>query len=151
MRKLSHFVVCCMLCVVCCIVSGCGKKDEEKLNALKGTWIKDETQHIGINVTFLEFSDKNNFNYKIRVYNWNDNKNEFEEGFHIYKGTYKLKDNIIYLDITQTDNSFPLNECGLCNPTPPPKKLIVDFNKMKICNRDDGIDCQFPFSKDANN
>ena len=29
----------------------------------------------------------------------------------------------------------------------PPEKLIVDLNTMKLCDRDEGIDCENPFEK----
>lgn len=136
-----------LLFVVCFMLSGC--KNREQLESLKGTWIKDEEQYMGINVKYLEFKENSKFNYKIRIYNWNITTNKFEEGFHTYSGTYKLNKNIIYLDIEHIDNSFPMNECELCNPIPPSEKLIVDFDKMNLCDRDEGIDCKNPFRKNT--
>lgn len=45
MRKLSHFVVCCMLCAVCCMLfSGCGKKESNELSNVDD--VSKETEYL---------------------------------------------------------------------------------------------------------
>lgn len=141
MKKLLLLAVCCMLF--------CGCKDKEKEEALEGTWIRNKLEYLGLNVEYLTFEENNKFTYKKRLWNWDEKKKSMEEGYHIYSGTYKINKNIISLNIINKDTSFEVKKCELCDTTPPSEKLIIDFNLMKICERDEGLDCKYSYSKDT--
>lgn len=141
MKKVLLILACCMcLC-------GCGNNEE--IEALKGTWVRDKLEYIGLNVEYLTFEKNNKFTYRKRLYGWNEEKKSMEEGFHTYSGTYKIDKNIINLNITNKDISFETKECELCDTTPPSRKLIIDFDLMKICERNEGLDCKYSYSKDT--
>lgn len=141
MKKLLLAFLCCL------IVCGCGNKEE--IEALKGTWVRDKLEYIGINQEYFTFEDNNKFTYKKMLYNWDEANDTMKSGYHIYSGTYKIKNNIIYLNIDDKDTTFKVNECDLCDTTPPSEKFIIDFNLMKICERDLGLNCKYYFTKDT--
>ena len=97
---------------------------------------------------YYDFKEDSSFTYSVCFYNSYVSGASCDSGEAEWEGTYKVKDNIIYLTVKKENQIKPNTIAGVpAKISDPPEKLIVDLNTMKLCDRDEGIDCEIPFKK----
>lgn len=134
MKKVLLFVVCC-LCLC-----GCGSKNKELL--IGDWWYRGEIELFSIpNSSLLTFNQDNTFEM------WKCLDDDCAKGECKWKGTYSIKDNIISLSVTEENlitRPYGLEDSRII---PPPDKMIVDFDNMYMCDREEGLDCEDKYEK----
>lgn len=97
---------------------------------------------------YYDFNEDSSFTYSVCFYNSYISDDSCSYGDAEWKGTYKIKDNIIYLTVKEEKQIKPNTIAGVpAKISDTPEKLIVDLNTMKLCDRDEGTDCENPFKK----
>lgn len=129
---------------VFCLTACTGSSNE----AVVGEWSMSEKKFSVQMVYYYTFNENNSFIHNVCFYSPYVDDNPCDSGEAEWKGTYKIKDNIIYLTVKEEKQIKPNTIAGIpAEISDPPEKLIVDLNTMKLCDRDEGIDCENPFEK----
>ena len=128
---------------ICLITCGCS--NSENLDLLIGEWEYN---------TKSEGSWGNHYNYqfyengKVEYFECLDlqlGEEGCESGSSVWIGKYKLNNNII------TMTNFKIDKDNSYNPSNylrgPQEKMIVDFENMYFCKRNEGLDCEEKFEK----
>lgn len=128
------------------MVCGCSSENEQ---ALIGEWeYEEETPHYWGNYYSYEFFENNTVKY-YECKNLTLSDDGCIDGSAVWMGKYNLHDNIITMNSFEIDtsNSYKYSK-NLAGPT---NKLIVDFDYMYMCNRDEGLNCNKKYKKNTNN
>lgn len=140
MKKLLLIGVCC-LCLC-----GCGNNENKDL--LIGEWSYDFENWSSKNYEFMDNGKVEYFECHDLVICLSDEGcvDGCNGGSAVWVGNYKLKNNIIEFSNFQIDKSNSYNYTD--NLTGPSGKLIVDFDNMYFCDRNDGLDCNERYEKE---
>ena len=129
---------------VFCLTACTGSSNE----AVVGEWIMRKKNFSTQMSFYYDFKEDSSFTYSVCFYNSYVSGASCDSGEAEWEGTYKVKDNIIYLTVKKENQIKPNTIAGVpAKISDPPEKLIVDLNTMKLCDRDEGIDCENPFEK----
>lgn len=137
MKKLLILVVCC-LCLC-----GCGKEENSQL--LIGDWIYEFENS---SIKSYEFSKNGTVKY-FECYDLtlSTSNDACKNGSAVWKGNYTLKNDIVEF------SNFKIDKSNSYNPTSkllgPLDKIIIDFNNMYFCERNEGLDCIEKYEKGA--
>lgn len=146
-KKLWFWIIIMFILVLIIVIAvSSGSDNSENNEALIGEWtIYEDTGTNWGNIYEYTFSEGNKVSYfECKEMTLSDDG--CMDGNGSWVGTYKLEKNIITLNL-KIDQSEENKYTERLNG--PSQKLIVDFDQMKICNRDSGINCEDPYKKDA--
>lgn len=150
MNKKLYWIIGASLCLLIC---GCGNsnineedqiKVKEQEDVLLGQWKKNVSDAI----VLLTFEKNGRVIYDICTdYNkwYKETGKEMCSAEATLIGQYELQNNILKLKDFILDKNKPYHDIEeLYDPS---GKMIVDFDKMVICDRDEGIECSQPYKK----
>lgn len=127
-----------ILTLCCFLLCGCGNQDNKPL--LIGEWLYEGKVGIDEVSSRYNFYDDNTFSFSTCF----SNIHYCDNGYAEWKGTYKLNNDIIALQISEENKVTDRYGFRIVEPA---TLLIVDFDNMYFCDRNDGLDCKERFEK----
>ena len=104
MKKIFFMVVCLLS------LTACKSSNNE---AIIGEWSMSEKKFGVQMVYYYTFNENNSFIYNVCFYSLYVNDNPCDSGEAEWKGTYKIKDNIIYLTVKEEKQIKPNTIAGI--------------------------------------
>lgn len=135
MKKFLFILVCCfMLC-------GCENRGNKDL--LIGEWSFMKTEVGETAYSYFSFYNNNTFKYNFCAHRTIDDS--CSNGEAEFTGTYTLKNNTLYLVITDEKQIIKRYNSNILGPS---DSYIIDFDNMYFCDRNDGLDCNDRYEKE---
>lgn len=132
-----------LLGLYCLCLCGCNSSSSEKL--LIGEWTyfnKSGGEH---EFSYFTFNNDNTFEYST-CFHYSYSEDGCSAGQAKWDGTYKLKNDIIILSIKNETQLIDRYGFDIIDP---PSELIIDFDNMYFCDRNEGLDCKEKYEKDT--